>query len=216
MSFLEKLSKVEVPNPRGSDYDIKVMDKNNQTFMIHKKTFVDLGLQSMGLSQMINPDKSDTNVYILVEDGDSAKFFKNNNRGTSKKNKFKNIQLYNSLETRYPNIEDGDEFILAPVEDKLFKIIKAEEEEEVEIDDSEEIEQEPILDEKEEESPPETIEDDWMGEEEETPKQEPEEKEKESEEKELDSLKVDSIVLDDHEELTTKEYSEEDIEDELY
>lgn len=124
VNLFSQLQKVTVANPRNPGFDFLVKHAKNSLFEIQKHTFVALGLSTNGLSQMVNPDPDDTNVYIVVEDGDNATFLKNSNRGTQKSHTFKNIQLMNLLAETY-NIETGTKLILEEVDknNNLYRLV---------------------------------------------------------------------------------------------
>lgn len=139
IDLFSRLQKVTVANPRNPGFDFIVKSAKNSLFEIQKHTFVALGLSTHGLSQMVNPDPDDTNVYIVVEDGDEATFLKNSKRGAQKSHTFKNIQLMNLLAEQYP-IEDGTRLVMEEVDksNHLYRLVPEGKTAKIDADDSDE------------------------------------------------------------------------------
>lgn len=115
MGLLDNLIRVDVVNPRNMGYDIEVTDVENSTFTITRQAFDKLALSVNGLTQYIDP--KNLKVYIAVESGDNASFFKNSNRGDNKKKTFKNILLFETLENVFGELKNGDRFEFTPTEE---------------------------------------------------------------------------------------------------
>ena len=151
-NLFSQLQKVTVANPRNPGFDFLVKNAKNSLFEIQKHTFVALGLSTNGLSQMVNPDPDDINVYIVVEHGDTATFLRNSNRGAQKSHTFKNIQLMNLLAEQF-EVEDGSKFVLEEVDKNhnLYRLVPEGQQAKVDPDDATDVPSDSVEYEPEEE-----------------------------------------------------------------